>query len=1604
MYKRILSCILCICLVFTACSRGREVVNEKPPELPDTMPSEDRFELAAVEYDKYGIGSSSSFKLTSKDGINKSYVEKNLKIAPESGFKIEELSSTEYNVIPLSDFKYDEIYQFTLKDESYEYSWAFQTRKQFGVESTLPADAGEYVPVNSGIEIYFTQGNLAGIDDYFEIMPKVDGKFIYKDNAAIFVPSQLDMNTIYTVTVKKGYGPAGGEEKLQEDYKFTFKTQSERSAEIYFNRAVINIHESNVKIIDAYVGKEQEYNINIYQYDDVGKFTDDVSFYAETGKFPETGDNDRLALMSSLSQRPHMQETPTYLNALFELPEELKKGYYLLEFDGDGLAQKQYLFLQINDILVYYGIFENGMLVFAGEGLTGGGIEDAQVILNGRMAGYTNEKGVLVLDEIPSDEKAIKLTVRAKGYNDFIYGESFFINDYYYRYNYGSYDYYRYIDTDRPVYLPTDTINVWGFAKHRDKKSVGEARLELYDGDLVLETKTVKLTDIGTYQASFEISNITAEWLGIRVYDNETLISVTGVSIREYTKPLFTLKGSMDKKFAYSGEEVNYKINSSFFDGSPMPGLDLRIKTNAYNNVLRYNPLDTSVRTDENGNYSFSFDTNVVSDDWRPVEVYADAFNDKAEDAHVYTRNTIKIFPKHRMLEMEQNEENLKSISILLHELSLENYDPDNGYDYKQLRGKPVDDTINVRIIERYNEKVVVGEEYDFINKVNVVKYDYKRIENTVYDQNVSTEGGISFIEIPDFRDDRNYEIIAFNEDGNGGIKETLSAFSRRYSYYDGYYTLEKVDSGKTYRLNAPVNLQLKYMGEDIEELENDSLLIIYMRNGIADYDVYDTTRVQTVFSENYIPNTQLYAVYIKNGYLYLALPNESLIYDRTERKLNIELTTDRKEYRPGEEVEVKVRVSDEYGRPQVADVNISVVDEAYFAAVYSEEVDTLRGLYGYSWNGGMIKSYLSNIDLSEKNSFAEKGGGGGEDGEFRDDFKDANVFKTITTGSDGRASMKFTLADNLTSWRITYQAITEKLYAGSGTANISSSLPFFTDLIMGKKYLSEDKIEASLRVFGTAVKQGENIEYIVAVRNKDNDKKTEYKSSGKAGDYTNISMGKLSEGSYEIYVTAKSGSSQDKIMEEFSVVDSYVYFQNTGYYKISESTVLDRVYSNPVITLYNESTSDFYNSLRAVSSSDGRRIDQTAVSMIAAKYINSLFGTELYYDEDELLNTIFRYEDKEGGLRLLTYSERDAELTAKMVHIFNNSYLDEKMKKYFKNILSNDEFSTDTAAALWGMSKYRQPVLVAIYDLLENQDLSERDTIYLSLALAELGDGKTARKHYRELSGRLNASEDYLYCGEGSTNENDYELTALLALLASELQDFDKGDKMFKYIYNNPSKYTLSSIEQLKYIMNRDIMSLKEVQNLYGEVTVETGDSKKTYKLKLFDIESFTVKKDEITRVVFSGIKGDIACKVEALGNKDDLYKNKTDEFSISVDYMLENAYEKKKSFNHSDVVRVVINTNISIVAESGMYEVTYVIPSGFRYMYDGKNYAWGEVNGQKLVYRFYYDKERPNVFPIEFYMQAAQKGEYTVDYAVIKRYFENKLNYVERTVVSVN
>ena len=66
---------------------------------------------------------------------------------------------------------------------------------------------------------------------------------------------------------------------------------------------------------------------------------------------------------------------------------------------------------------------------------------------------------------------------------------------------------------------------------------------------------------------------------------------------------------------------------------------------------------------------------------------------------------------------------------------------------------------------------------------------------------------------------------------------------------------------------------------------------------------------------------------------------------------------------------------------------------------------------------------------------------------------------------------MRFRVPDNLTSWRLTYQAVLpDTMEAESGAIRIPVRLPFFADLVMGETFLVGERPVFQVRAYGEAL------------------------------------------------------------------------------------------------------------------------------------------------------------------------------------------------------------------------------------------------------------------------------------------------------------------------------------------------------------------------------------------------------------------------------------------------------------------------------------------------------------------------------------------------------
>ncbi|HEV7473383.1 MAG TPA: alpha-2-macroglobulin family protein, partial [Pyrinomonadaceae bacterium] len=185
---------------------------------------------------------------------------------------------------------------------------------------------------------------------------------------------------------------------------------------------------------------------------------------------------------------------------------------------------------------------------------------------------------------------------------------------------------------------------------------------------------------------------------------------------------------------------------------------------------------------------------------------------------------------------------------------------------------------------------------------------------------------------------------------------------------------------------------------------------------------------------------------YVKGGDMYSS--DQRLVVPARDKMLNLEIISNKKEYKPRETASYTVLARNADGAPvSGAEVSLGVVDEAIYSVGTDYSGNIKSEFYGMRYSS--VETHLSinytftgyagnkPIDLAKNKSTYQladfKNEGDLVQPTIRKNFKDTAFWQpNVVTGADGKATVKVTLPDNLTTWRATARGVTADTKVGA--------------------------------------------------------------------------------------------------------------------------------------------------------------------------------------------------------------------------------------------------------------------------------------------------------------------------------------------------------------------------------------------------------------------------------------------------------------------------------------------------------------------------------------------------------------------------------------------
>ena len=1604
----------------------------------------DGYALIPQKVDSTGIDTKTTFLLKTDEDVKLTLNDVKKDFQVEQGLSFNATKSDEGYVITLdNELEKNSLYTFKFK----EITWTFQTMKKFTLLGSLPRNESVNVPINTGIEFYFSNEG-ADVEEYFDISPKVDGKFESHGNVVVFVPKGgLKYKTIYTVTLKKGLKLKDSKQTLEEDYKFVFETSpnikdenKEVDGYFAFDNIMNEFSTSEVPLIPMsreIYNKEKAskpISVSVYSYKSIDDFADAISKFDMLPKWSYFAYEEKIQtkdLEKVLSFKQPLKDKNMDDN-LIELPEKLPNGFYVVDCTWEDCNFQT--FIQVTDLSFYYlssgqsqaviykdsgagNIPSNNnankkSLLWLNDLKTGKQIKDGVVTLYKTNKVYkSNEKGIVEIEKHNNDENVNNIFKIQAGNKSALfvdlnsYGEENLSNSY-----------WKYFKTDRNLYKPDDTVEFWGFLKNRyadekiDKVTISLSQGGWYYWDYLPFTEEIPYeqvtlnTDKGFFNGKMELPNLEEGSYQLTIKVNNNDIYTTYIDVQNYVKPAYKIEMSKDKQAIFIGEKVNFDVKTLFFEGTPVSNLDIRYAING----LEY--IDGKSISNKQGVSSISY-TPKYKKGFQGIEYGRINVNaELPESGLIYGSEDVMIFINDINVDVTstiKDEVGTLKVQVNKYDLTkLNNNTAKNKSDYlgEAKQGQKIKGTVYKNIWK----KKETGEYYDYINKVVRKQYNYYTEKTKLKSVSLITdkEGkGETKLDLEELKDGY-YTVELSALDSKGRKMEFGSYFSKNNSstiYEDEPYDYDrymlKSDKDK-YNIGDEMNMQFV---NNKELLDKGSYLYITAQNGVKEYELSDSPEYKKRFDKSYVPNVEIMGVYF-NGKAYIEAESfyPSFVYKKN--KIYFTAKMDKENYKPGDicNISLKAEVANmkEYKNEPAKDVyvNISLVDEALLA-LSDNNVNTLEELYQWvsggigatygshsydSYNIGIYGARMRFSCMKEDSTKDCATLATDMNGTYvRSVFKDTALFKTVKLNENGEGTFSFKLPDNVTSWRMTFQGISDTLMAGSEKQELNVSLPYFINTSFNKSYLVGDKPYIGVSVYGKELKEGENVKYQVTAEGTD----YQVTATGKAFERVNIPLWEMKqEGTYNIVVKAISQSGHtDGIKQQINVVNTYHEMQVADYYKAKEGLKISTTENGITqLTFVDEGRGKFIPELYSLTYGGGKRIDQKYISFMASEILGDKFNID---DISELENEVklSDYQVSDGGYAILPYADSDLETTVKLLPIIKDNVNIEKVKLYLYNELKNDKCKSKVIV-LYGLALLGEPVLLDLEKLEKVSNLSLKDKLYLALAYSEMGDNYKATSIYKEEIAKYEENFDSVKRIKYGNSENSYlEYTALMMKLASNIDMQDKA-LYYQYVTNTHSNEILVNSEILSYIID-EIDRTEKV-----EPNIKYSCDGKTFNKELKNANSVTIKipSSKLGEFKIDSVEGDVALVV--VYDKKVVNAEKQDEdLSVKKEFYNYSTGKKTNTFNQSDIVKVVLDVDIDKDAIDNYYSVTDFAPSGlvpidnsYSYGLDNGRYYYRDVDGQKVTMyiskNYKYDDNS-----LYYYARVITPGTYKVDGTIV-------------------
>ncbi|MCC7357518.1 hypothetical protein IT408_03360 [Candidatus Uhrbacteria bacterium] len=1608
----------------------------------------DAFSFTSETQDSSGVDPRTTFLIKSSLPLSTQDIQNHVRIVPALGadttsveVSVDNISDGQFRIRPVQALQAGKVYTVAVdaavkkadgEIQARDFTWTIQTKNIFRVLSSVPDRDASYVPVNTGIEFVMSMNGWEDPKSKFTIKPPVDGRFEQRGRSLIFVPSKpLTPGQLYIATLKKGLAIKGSDHSLEQDEVLRFETAPLDGNNA--NKWFLNLEEPfmtvapNKEVLLPIWADENNpapeitatgFVVSLEEAKNLMKKDSEIPLFADVTR--RRGD-----VFAAAAKTQSFQLKPTierqYYRTFLKLP-SVQPGLYVVKVEPKG-SDASWFFLQVTKVAAYVASDKDTTIVWAMNTETNQPLQNVQVTDNMHNAS-TDAKGIARIptaSEIASTTNPGTIVIQIGNGADTglvrLKGGVFYSWDHW---NVKDDRTISYMMPDRPLYHPTDSLDVFGKAIDRDsKKPVENLTVELQrngftDWFVTGEAKAYRTTHLetdeqGVFHGKMEWNRLQPGYYQLVLKRDGIQIRSRSIEIRDFIKPAYFIEVTPEHKAVINGEMVKANIRALFFDGTPVSNLALTIATSGAADSNR-----VKVTTDADGNASFSVPSklSVCNDSLRNSycpetgDLSITVRPEDAENAEISGTASIDVWRSRVHLETDvKNIDNVATVTLTARTIDLVKAEREQGS--TDVLAEPVRGLkVTGRIVETTWEKRENGTTYDFIEKKVIPMYKYEQKFRDIAPIDITTDSsGKAIINVP-MSDNASY-LAHFTAKDENGLEQHQTTYLARDGYYNGYpndsdFRLDAINNQQNqtgYKIGDQASFELLRGTSRLPDSDTQNMLFIKSSRGIKDVQVTNSAVYHVTYTEQDIPNVSVHGIVFMNGGFIER--QTSTIFDTNERALKLKLEPNAISYAPGAKAEVRITATDKQGNPaKNARVNVTFVDEAVFAAAFtSGEEKPLDDLY--TWvNDSIIartESHMANVDELMRSGGAEMGGSSGGDDVVRRNFKDTAAVKSVTLNENGEGMVELDLPDSLTSWRATGVVLSEDIKAGSSQVSLPVTKQVFVEVVIPEVILQADKPVLKLRSYGSSLKQGDKVQYEIDAPSLG----LKQDFDGAVGIPAYIAIDHLVQGKHTVTFRVKTSKGEDAIEKEVEVVPSRFVKTEAVQTELAPAMTLPDIGESREIDLQilPKTRAQYFDRVETLAYSESGRVE----SQVAANIARTLLKEQFAAKEAGDIQSVGKYQKLSGGIAILPYASDDIELSAKLAAIAPDQFDRAALSRYFYEVLKRPNIAREQQIhAISGLAALGEAVLPELHALAEQKELNWREQLALARAAIAIGDQQTASSMLALFFARMEEQDGKSFIRISEDKREQIEATAEMAVIAAKL-NLPQTISLDAWLQENWADDAFTDLDRIAYLQTVVPAALgRDVKLTY---TLGSGD----IEVKLLNgrAESITLTADEAKNFRIVSVDGPAVAVFTRLVASPVTTSNKdiglTRTFSTTDEKVVTN------SLKEGDAVIITLQPSFTASAPSGCYLLRDHVPAGLAPMIslsyeESKEVgAWypQDVDKNAITFTVCNPQNGIPLRPIVYRARVTARGTYQAEPAILQSYKSPSVSTVTSSTI---